>query len=536
MSVIAATRSPSDDRLHFSMMFAGFLALYAICWTTEYSFDLWVFKDRGNFLNFAYLLDKGFRIGVDTYYLYGLLPVLLQDVLFKLFGRGAWPLIACHFMHLALMAAAFTVIVRHTAQPTRWMLGAIALSPIIIWVCPNISYVLVQISMVWALACVLERRYRLALVIAAFGCWSVPSLSLVTFGCIGLLLLAHWWLEGERKFGRLLKLVGPGVAMYLALGLLFCVYFGVASTLATALPLQGASFYEAVDYGVFTSLKIFLYPGVSESRPNWSAARYYVFDRATWWVFSTLLLTALGAFNAWKLLRRPADASGIDPKSAFVVICAFLHWVFILVAYGTPPQHIIYDFLLVAGTLIGLSALRHSRPRSGLIAIFFTLGVFSFGNQASTALWQWRVMAKTPESAGFYAHEDFVKEWTEVVERSKSNRLFLLSYATGVHHYFPTIINADSWLIQWGQMLPPDKERLMAKLATAEVVVEDLTGILSVFDRDEDIRRELASLCLVKAEKYFITWRRSPDPATGECKTYLRELPKDIRERGENAV
>ena len=522
----------STDLIRFLMLLASMVVMVLASWPTEFSFDLWVFKDRGNFLNFAYLLDRGFRPGVDTYYLYGLLPILLQDLMFDLFGRGAWPIISLHVCHLALMSGALTVIVRHTPKPMLWNLGAIALVPIIIWINPNLSYVLVQVSMLWALAMLLEKRYRLAVVIAAFGCWSVPSMPLVLAALLVLVLFGCWWLEGPRTVKRLIQLGYPGLLAYLGTGAVLTAYFGIDSVLATALPFQGASFYKAVNYGFLSSLKVFLYPGQTETRPNWSALRYFIFDRATWWVLATVLLTVFGVRGLLTLWR----TRQLEPKSLFVMLCAMLQIIFVLVAYGTPPQHIIYDPVLASGALLGLSMLAASRFHNGLITVFFAVTALSHGNQASYTLWLWKTTKPTPESAGFYSAEAFTSAWTEVVTLSKTRPVFLLSYATGVHHYFPTIDTADSWLIQWGQTLPPDRERLLAKLRTAEVVVEDVTGITTIFERDDDIKAELAKLCMFKMNPYFIYWSRTPDPVTGECKSYVKELPADPRLRGENAV
>ena len=94
-------------------------------------------------------------------------------------------------------------------------------------------------------------------------------------------------------------------------------------------------------------------------------------------------------------------------------------------------------------------------------------------------------MRCTPQSlaggdAAYLSIQDVVKDFSEIVELSKRTNLLLLTYATGVHHYFPTIDTAESWLIQWGQTLPPDRERLLAKLRTAEVVVEDSGSVLRI--------------------------------------------------------
>ncbi len=526
-------RFTSDDARRAAILFAGFVLLHLVSWPVEYSFGYWVFGDRGNFLNLAYLQDAGLRIGVDTYYLYGLLPVLVQDGLFAVFGRGPWPIIGCHVVYLALMAGGFAVLVRNATHPLRWTLLLFAMSPIIIWVNQNVQYLFVHVSMIWALALVLERRLPLALVVSAIGCWSVPSLPLVLTAGLLLLIAIDWWRSESRSLAALLRAVVPAAIAYLAIGAALTLRYGFESVLATALPFQGASFYKSVDYGLFTSLKIFLYPGRTEARPEWSPLRYYLFDRATWWLLSSALLTVFSAAALKDVLvkRRPSA------RSQFILLAGGLHIVFVLVAYGIPSQHVFYDFLLVAGVVVALAGITQPTLQRGLIGIWALVAVMSLGNQAGNTRWLWKSTQPSAESRGFYAFPEVVKDFGEIVALSKQTKLLLLTYATGVHHYYPTVHTPQSWIINYGQLLPADKTRLLASIADAERVVLDMTRITTFFERDPDVVKALSAMCLVSRGNHFAIWRHTPpDPATGQCESWVKPLPEDIRLRGEFAL
>ena len=108
-------------RSYFLLLLVVFAALIALSWPILFSFDLWVLKDRGNLLNVDYLLEQQLRLGVDAYYIYGLLPVSLQHLAFAVAGRGYWPLLAFDVPYVLLTAFFWAWFVRQTAQPGRWL-------------------------------------------------------------------------------------------------------------------------------------------------------------------------------------------------------------------------------------------------------------------------------------------------------------------------------------------------------------------------------------------------------------------------------
>jgi len=114
------------------------------------------------------------------------------------------------------------------------------------------------------------------------------------------------------------------------------------------------------------------------------------------------------------------------------------------------------------------------------------------------------------------------------LEISKTKKVLLFSYGTGVHHYFPSIQTADVLFLRTGQLFPADKQRLLARIQAAEVVVEDLSGPTSAIDADDEVQARLSSMRLTDAAPNFqVWWKRPPDSARAACMaTPRRELQR----------
>lgn len=493
--------------IHRLPVLVAFFGVFILSWPIVFSFDLWILRDRGQFLNLDYLLDKNFRLGVDTYYSYGLLPVLIQRVLFIVFGRGYWPLLGCTVVYVGLMGAFWTRLSSHMPPGRIWLASVVAISPLLILVNPNLPYTLVQLSIVFALLLVLERRLDIALAVSVIGCLSVPSLPLVLAALLAVLITIDWWLNSDRSFGYLIRQFMPGASTYILLVLLLVLVFGWQSVLATALPFQGANFYKIMQFGLFSSFLL----------PKSATFRYYLANPVFWWVASTLALFAFSALGIQTMFRRRA----LDPANTFIVLCAILHGVFAFFAYGPPHHHILYDPVLAAGTLFGIAWLPWARIRKSLVGIFVLLGILGYAGQTRNMWLAWRDTQPTAFAPHLYAKPDWSDEWSKIVETSTKYKLLLLSYGTGAHHWFPGVENADVWTLQFGQLFDVDEQRLLSKIQAAEVVVEDVSlGPLEVLYYDQNIQREFESLCLTGSmENYQIWWRLPSNQNRSDCKT-----------------
>ena len=171
-------RAPGNLTRFFTILI-GFCLLDLVSWPIFFSYYLWAFADRSNFLNLDYMLAEHLRLGVDAYYAYGLLPVFIQHVLFSMFGRGYWPMIGCTVVVLILMAAFWSRFVGYLSDRWIYLAAVVAISPYLLWINPNFPYSLVQLSMLFALLFLLEGRPEVALAVSMIGCFSVPSLPLL---------------------------------------------------------------------------------------------------------------------------------------------------------------------------------------------------------------------------------------------------------------------------------------------------------------------------------------------------------------------
>jgi len=492
-------------RRPFSIFLVAFFGLFFLSWPTVFSLDLWVFKDRGSFLNLDTLLGQHLRLGVDAYYSYGLLPVWIQHLLFRVFGAGYGPLLGCTVATIALMALFWALFLRHLPAERIWLLAIVALCPIVIWVNPNFPYSLVQLSMLFALWLVLENRLSAAFAVSMVGCLSVPSLTLVLSSFIFLLILANWWTERERKAGTLARQIAPGLVTYTIGAALLAWVFGTSSFVASALPLLGMQFYKAVHYGTIGALLEFLHPSGQSFK---YLILYYAGTPVTWWVLATLLLFYFSVRSAkavWAEKR-------IQPKHAVVLICALLQAIFAFHGYGVPGQEIVYSPWLLAAVLVGASQLQNQIFRKGIVFLLAAIGLLGTAAQARRTLIDWRTSVKNADTANLYAHADWVKDWSDVLQLSRDHKLFLFSYGTGQHHYFPSVESPSVWFVRTGQMFPADKQRVFLQLQSAEIVVEDLGGATSFIDYDPDVQRYLSQMCLTDVTTNFQIWRKASIP------------------------
>lgn len=463
------------------------------------SLDLWVFKDRGSLLNMDRLIDQGLRPGIDAYYSYGLLPLLIQRVLFQLFGRDFWPILACNIIYFLAIAVGWTLIIRVLSRPRVWLLVVAALSPLVISVNPTLPYSLVMLSMLWALVLVLYGRSTWALAVAAIGCVSVPSVPLVLAALLLMLIVAEWWYEGSRKIGGLVWRLLPGAVTYGLLVAVLTAVFGIGPMLATATPLTGMEFYKTVNYTLFGSAIAFLHPAGA-------GLGYYLQSPVVWFVIGELTLWGLGVAAIAMMLQRRQ----LVPTAMVVVLCAALEAFYVFAAFGSVSQHGFYDQLIVAGVVIGLASLPLGQVRMPLLMLFVVCGLFGNILQLRWTVSTWRYQRPVSDPAPLFARTDWSAEWQQVLALAARHRLLLLSYGTGAQQYFPQVQSPDVWFLQVGQLLPADHARLMGQIAGSDVLVEDLTGPTDFIDHDPGVQAALSTMCQTQTMPYFRIWTRQP--------------------------
>ena len=486
-------------RESFFVLLALFVLLVLLSWPIMFSFDLWVLKDRGNLLNIDYLLDQHLRLGADAYYLYGLLPLALQRLLFAAWGKGYWPMLAFDAGYVVFCAAFWAWFVSRTRQPRLWLLCVALWSPIVLWVNPTFPYALVNCSVLLTLLLVYEGKTSAALCTALIGWLSVPSIPIIVTVAVSVLLVWNWWHGPDRRVSVLLRAFLPGALTFAVLCLAFAAYFGTDSLLNSLFPTGGPKFYKTVHYGLLVRGS-----GLDFLAPLGKGWRYYVSDRAGWWIASSLLLMV---FAILALIRNVRERR-LTRATTIILLCAGIHAFFCLFAYGTPSQHVIFDPVLAAGTLAGFAWLPLGRWRNAVLIPLVGLGALSNWAQARLTYDAWH----DTRIGSFYASADFAHDFAQVLRLADGRTVFVLSYATGVHHYFPALGSAESWTLQWGQMLVPDMERLLTKIGQAQIVAEDLTGPTRLIEETPQIAAAMSPFCLTQNLANFRIYTRSAVP------------------------
>ena len=482
-------------------MLGSFALLVAASWPILLSFDLWVFKDRSSFLNLDYLIEKHYRLGIDAFYAYGLLPVYLQHVVFHLFGRGYQPMVGCTLIVLVLSAWFWALFLGQMPGQSRLLWGLAALSPILLSINPNFPYSIVVLSIEFALYFVLKERLDLALVAAVVGCFSVPSLPLVLTIMLFFCIVAEWWLTERRSFMQLGKRLLPGIALYSAIFTGLGLFFGFSSIAITALPVLGSKFYKANGMGKFSAFLDFLHP------PGYGLkyyCAYYVSSSVTWFALSTLTLLAIGSVVIFRII----GSQRLNYRAVCVVLCCVLQVVFICFAYGNRGQHAIYEPVLAAGTIVAISLVSRPKARDLILFCFIALGILAETGQIYKTWVAWRTTFVEPDTAGLYSNPVFAADLSDILHIAADHKLLMLSYATGVHHYFPNIQNPDVWFLYPGQFFPSDTQRMLDKIDQSDVIVEDLTSPSAIIDFDPDVKTHMASMHESGHMRYFRVWQR----------------------------
>lgn len=491
----------------FLILCACFTLLFLLEWPFLFSFDLWVFKDRSSFLNLDSLLQQHHQLGVDAFYAYGLFPVFVQHLVFSVFGTGYRPLVGCLFWNLVLSAIFWTHFAQLMPRPSRWLIAIALLAPILLLVNPVLPYVFAILSIQFSLLFVLKQRLDLALAASTIGCFSVPSLPLVLAGALVVCIVVKWWLNSSRNVMELVRQLLPGVASYLLLGVVLGLFFGFKSVMATALPILGMRFYKTNDLGHFSAFLSFLYPE-GESLKYYLA--YYIFSTVTWFVLSTLTLVILSFAVLLDMFRK----KHFDDRGCFILLSCALTMVLIFFAYGNRGQHGMYESCLAAAILGAISWVRSERYRNILLFACVAIGVLAEMNLAHKTWVEWKTTERSATTLGLYAAPELTAEWASVLQRADHQSLLMLSYATGMHDYYPSVHNPEAWFLYRGQIFPSDKQRILSAMDSSDVIVEDLTSPEEFVNSDPDIQLRLHAMCESAPLPHFRIWQRNRG---GDC-------------------
>lgn len=510
-------RSGSISGFAFAL---GLLAIYvfrvALEWPMSLAFPNFAFRDTGSFSYLNSLLDMGLRPSVDFGFSYGLLGLLVQRIIFAVFGSGHWTTLGFTGLYLVAMLIFWWLLAREFGF--SWLnfailLGLFELIVGLTFSGPSPAHEIQRALLVYSLLLALKGRLKWALAVACLAALAIPSLPIVLIGLLSVAIVLHWWQSPQRKIRGLAAQFVPAVVVYAVGFVTFVVVFGWRSATASLLPTQGMALYHAMNFGFFAPY------GLGSGRTFWyplhPTIAYYLYTKVGIWLFCSALLAVFGVVSLVQMIRS-RNASGAP---LFIFLCSALHLFFIFRAFGGPLSSQYYEFILVAGVMAGVSQLTKGRLRVVLCCLLLLFGLLGNRNELLNRRFPWRAWHRSPETAGLYAPNDFRREWSPILKLADSNDLLLLSYGTGVSKKFPQVKTPHSWFLLPGIVLPAEDASILNQIKRANVVVEYIAAPTLYIDTNVAWQAALAEFPVRLKGTNFRIWLRNPADADALVKT-----------------
>ena len=493
-------------------LFFLFVLRAALVWPHALDFRNFAFRDLGSFQNVDQLIKEGLRPSVDFGFLYGLLGLLVQKAYFALFGTGHWTTLGFLGVYLLLVILFWDLLNRELGY--SWLNFAIlvGLSSMITGIVSSIptpSHALLRLFLIFSLYFSLKGKNALALALAMVGSLFVPSLPIILSGLLALVILCQWWTCSHRSIRSLLAQFVPAAVSYAVAVLVLIGFYGARSVIPSLLPLQGAAHYKAMNYGFFT--KGGGYSGRAFWDPPDPTLGYYLYSKSGIWLLCSALLVGFAGMAAFQLFR----SRKIAGAPLFIILCCLLHLFFVFFAFGNKGSSVYYEMILVAGILAGITLLQSRRWQIAIATALVVLGLLSERTELGEQKLVWKTWSKSADTANLYAPNDFHPEWKAILALAAQRNLFLVSYGTGVSHYFPQIATAPSWFFLPKSVLPPEDAYVLKHIQDADVVVEYIGAPTLYIDGNAEWQAALQQFPIKMRGQYFRIWMRSEQDGAG---------------------
>lgn len=499
--------------LWLSLLFgAETLALALMRLPTDLGFDANAFGDRGDFLTICYLVRHGGRPAIDFGYHWGLLPIMLGQAWFAIFGSTP----QANEAAMVVCAIVVAVGIARMAAALRLAVGGIVLLVIALpFAFPTftLTYALEAALLSNALAEQAAQRRATALALATAACFVKPSMGyLYGFLLVAMALREAWGSPPGVSPGnplgtsagisidwrKFVRTIAPGAVTGSALMLILAAVYGIRVLATTLLPTAGMNAYRFQGMGFFHGAgRDFWY------QPHLGLP-FYVFTVAGFWLAASVWLFAAAARSAWRLLSaaRVPDAFGADDE--FVLTCAVLHAAFITVFFGTQVSWQYYSYILVMG--VAATSIRDLWSRR-IVSLLALLALFGHTAHFELLAGQWRTMAPTRVTAGMWASSEEVSEWDKVLRVVDGHQAVLLT-AMGSgpvlsEQFEPPFANH----FNPGELMPGQLARLMHHVDGAQrIVVVTSPGFGNMLVWWPNIQRALDGHELVWKGKSFAVY------------------------------
>jgi hypothetical protein len=476
LSDALGAQAPYRSALRLWLLFSAELILFAIVrLPLNLSLDAYAFADRGMFPTVCYLVTHGRRPTLDFGYPYGLLPILLTQGAFHLFG---WAPLA-HETAMGVCAFASSWGMARFASSMRLgtigiVLLVVAFPFAILASYPSFIHAMEAAVLCNALAEQAAGRHGSALALATASCFIKPAMGYL-YGFVLLLLIAldarcnagavKLRIGWRSLLGRLAPAALTGIILLALLG----AVYGFEPLAKTLLPGAGSVEYRHMGLGSV------LYGG----RDFWYQPKlgpeFYLFTVAGFWITATLWLVAAGARAAWKLTRAYWAAHIPAASDEFVFTCAVLHLTFITTFFGGPVSWEYYSYLLVMGAAATSIWNAASARIVGALALLALSGQFAHVGMAVAA---WRTTAPSPQTAGLWASAEERNAWNQVIKATAGHQATVLISAGSMAVLFPTFEPPFGAYLAPGVTLPSELAHATDAIRNAPMIFTVTRGPL----------------------------------------------------------
>jgi hypothetical protein len=543
----------SSPRFFIILLIVEVCFLYLLRWPLLYNFNKFAFWDSGSYLVAHYLLQRGDQPFSYFGWQYGLLPLLLQELGFRLFGASPASFL-CLSVPCVLTVA---MVMGRIALLERALAGRILVLlslPLILAFPPDMPHSLETALLSLGLLSQFKGQHGRALAFATAACFTKPSMGYL-YGLVLLLFvyldsresmvlpnsgdnvprpscaqvrgiettgLANQW-AGLRLSDPIAVLL-PSVCTAFGLFVLLSTTFGWKSVLCSLLPLSGARAYRALHLGwAGVATQLLYFPGLKLG--------YYFGTPVAFWVIATLYLTA-AAVMVW---MTAGSGGHWTANRELILTCAILHLGFITLFYGFPASWTYYAYVLVAGVLAteacpvpaslreilpsrpGAQALANrgrneawpaGRTMTGALCILAALANYSGTDSAWSS---WKTMQANASTAGLFASPGERAEWNHVVSLAKHQSAALFTNCGEAQLLFPWIKAPAGAFFVAGVATDSEILRKKRELHTAGAVIVPTIPGLGNQIRDwpgTEFSDVLADMTLVFKGTYFEVYKR----------------------------
>ena len=469
---------------------------------TRLGFDGTAFGDYGLNLNAQYLIQHGYRPGVDFGYPYGPLSLLFGQLSFgllRLTPRAFFTATAICDLVFALGLARFADVLR-----LRWpalLLIAVCV-PFSIIMDITLAHALERVLIVWALAAQADRRRSHALVLVTAAALVKPSMGFVYGFLLLIFIVTALWKDSKLTASSVAREVQSAAVTLLVVLAASIALYGVPATVRLSLPLTGVEIYRAANNGFFTGSGrgFWYFPGVHLG--------YYLGTVVAFWFAASVFLIAGGCSSALAVLANFRNREDPAPARELTLSCALLHVAFIVFFFGNSSSWTSYPYLLAMG--VGAMTL-WSKYSEKLVWLLIILGVGGQKGMIVQNFHTWFNTAPSTATAGLWANPDERQEWLHVLNLAKGNSSVVLAYDGSAELLFAEMERPVVAALIRGQTTATELRRKIDQLSTAQIAivpeVPNNPAFLNAWPEFKDLLSK-SSMVAFKG-KYFTVYRRT---------------------------